>query len=147
MRYSITAILICIIAIPQAMPLLGFRLIEIQGKSMAPIYEMGDLLLTTKPQGDEPQLGQILVVGNPPDIYTHRVVEVHHNGATVKARLQGDANSVPDPFLIEKQDIYAIPVKHYSNATAIFLKFITSRVGVLLIISAIIALVFIPRNN
>lgn len=134
-RWLLVALVLVIFAIPHLLSITGRPLIVIDGGSMAPTYQVGDLLITAPPTGDDLQVGAILIVGKPPSAYVHRVVEVvddetaNADGPSTKALLQGDANSTPDLDWVTQEDVTGIPVTHLSGIGTKFLIGMMTPVG------------------
>jgi len=68
-----------------------YRVVAVQGESMSPAIERGDLLLVMRP--DHVELGDIVVFEADGSVVTHRVVAIGDDGGYVT---QGDANPSPD---------------------------------------------------
>ncbi|WP_140400110.1 hypothetical protein [Aeromicrobium sp. PE09-221] len=132
---------------PHLFALTGHRLIAVDGGSMAPTYLPGDIVITSPPTGDDLHVGRILVIGTPPDLYTHRVVEVRDRGATVVARLQGDANTVRDPGWIEQTDVHAIPTARLTGPAADALGAVSNPIGRGALVAGTAALLWWPRSS
>lgn len=133
-RWAIISLVLLIVAAPHLLTLTGHRIIAVDGGSMAPTYQPGDVLLTGPPTGDDLQVGRILVVGVPPTLYTHRVIDVRRSGdGAGEARLRGDANTTPDPGWVSQDDVFAIPVLHLAQPAATLVTAVTSTPGMLVL--------------
>lgn len=140
-RLVAVGIIAAVLLVPVLTPAVtGHRLIVVDGGSMAPSYLVGDVLLTGPPSGDDLVPGRVVVVGTPGSLYTHRVIEVEGTGEAARARLQGDANSVPDPTRVSQRDVYAVPLVHLGGAVAAVVRGLTTLPGTLVLLAAAVAL-------
>lgn len=127
---------------PFALPLLTDRqLTVVDGGSMEPTLHRGDVLLTRPPTDDDLRTGRILVIGTPPDRYTHRVVEVDADGS--RLRLRGDANAVPDPTWVRRSEVEAVLVTAITGPAATLTRAVTSPPGTVLLL-AVLAVLLVP---
>lgn len=79
--------------------LLGIRVYRITSGSMEPTIHTGQFILTKQVTASELRPGDIVTVQRGPGerLVTHRVIEVTSGALGSDIRLQGDANSSPDP--------------------------------------------------
>jgi signal peptidase I len=70
-----------------------YKVIGVQGASMSPTINRGDLILMTRPE--DPQIGDIGVFQVDGKIVTHRIVDITPDGEYIT---QGDANATPDDW-------------------------------------------------
>jgi signal peptidase I len=68
-----------------------YKVVAVQGGSMSPTIEQGDLVFFMRP--DSIEVGDIVILEVAGSIVTHRVVDIDSNGGYVT---QGDANPTPD---------------------------------------------------
>jgi signal peptidase I len=148
-RVVIVAVIALVLVTPVLMPLVtGHRLIVVDGGSMSPTFQIGDVLVTAAPTGDDLQLGRIVVVGESGTLYTHRVREVERSGAGgARARLQGDANSVPDPGWVVQHDVYAIYETHLGGVPAALARGVITPPGTLVLLAIAVALLLIGARG
>jgi len=136
------ALIALVLLTPVLLPLVtGHRLVVIDGGSMSPTLEVGDVLLASAPTGDDLHVGRIVVVGEQGGLYTHRVVEVGSDAAGgVRARLQGDANPVADPGRVEQSDVYGVYAGHVTGAAAVLVRALTTPPGTIVLLAVAVVL-------
>lgn len=117
----------------------GHRLLIVDGGSMVPTMHPGDIVLAGPPTGDDLHVGAILIVGDPPAGYTHRVIEVRGTGDERRAKLRGDANAVADPHWARQSDVTGVPVATLGGAAAVAARAVLQRPGTLVVAGALIA--------
>jgi signal peptidase len=140
-RAVIVALIALVLVVPILMPLVtGHRVIVVDGGSMSPTFELGDVLLTSAPTGDDLEVGRIIVVGEAGTLYTHRVLEVDRGAADVRARLQGDANSVPDPGWVRQDEVYAVYETHLTGVPAVLVRSVIAPPGTLVLLGVAVVL-------
>lgn len=144
-RVAIVALLALVLITPILMPLVtGHRLIVVDGGSMSPTFEIGDVLLASAPTGDDLRPGRIVVVGQPGSLYTHRVIEVDADAVGgPRARLRGDANTVPDPGWVPQHELYAVYGTHLAGAPAALVRGVITPPGSYVLLVAVIVLMLI----
>lgn len=108
----VAAVLLVVLAVPAAWALAtGDFFMTVTGRSMAPTYEVGDVLVVRQPAGDELRTaGTVVVVAfdvaaEAPARYVHRVVEPTADGAW----LQGDNNADRDPRPVRQEAVLGTP--------------------------------------
>jgi signal peptidase len=106
-----------------------YRVLSIQGNSMAPTIETGDLTFISRP--DHIEVGDIAVFQLNGSIVTHRVVAIEDDGSYVT---QGDANPSPDrwdPESVEVVGVYLFRIPLLGNLFGSGVgAFLTDRAGV-----------------
>lgn len=86
------------------------RFIIVQGKSMEPVYHIGDTVIVD--DSNDPRVGQIIVFhipkGEPAEgmMVVHRVHAIRPDGSY---ETKGDNRSLPDPFHVTRDDIVGMP--------------------------------------
>lgn len=148
-RTALVALIALVLITPVLMPFVtGHRLIVVDGGSMSPTFERGDLLVTAAPSGADLEVGRIVVVGEPGSLYSHRVTEVERPAAgDVRARLTGDANTVPDPGWVREADVFAVYLTHIAGIPAVLVRALITPPGtiVLLVIAVVLLCASVPR--
>lgn len=145
LRWSVVALLAIALVVPLVLPLLtGRPLTVVDGGSMEPTLHRGDVLVTRSATTADLQLGHILVVGTPPDRYTHRVVAIDTDGD--RLRLQGDANAVPDLDWVSTGDVDAAVMMTISGLPAVLVRSVTSPPGVMALVVLLAVLLLPPRR-
>lgn len=110
----LAAVLLLVLAAPWAWrTATGDFYMTVQGRSMTPTYQVGDVLVVQEPDGDElTRAGQVVVaaLGAPgadgTRMYVHRVVEPLPDGG---AWLQGDGNDARDPRPVTQDEVLGTP--------------------------------------
>ena len=91
------------------------QFISIEGASMAPTYEIGDLVVMAPPTPADFAPGHVVTVrSSDGSLYTHRIVSVDDGQATLK----GDGNTSPDPRSIPFNDVVGAVVGHIGQPWA-----------------------------
>lgn len=138
-RAALAALIALVLIVPALAPLVtGHRLIVVDGGSMRPTFDVGDVLVTAAPTGDDLAVGAILVIGRTGSLYTHRVVEV--DPEQQRARLRGDANPVADPGWVAQSDVYAVYLDHLTGPFAQLVRAVTTLPGTLILLAVAIVL-------
>ncbi|ROR73563.1 signal peptidase I [Bogoriella caseilytica] len=110
----VAAIAVLLLTGPLLLGLAGVRLVTVAGGSMAPAYQPGDIVLVTPPSGHDLRLGEVVLIGEPPTAYLHRVTEADGH----RARLRGDANTVADPAWVTQADVTGVSTGHLTAPLA-----------------------------
>jgi signal peptidase I len=148
LRAAAISLIALVLVVPVLLPVVtGHRLIVVDGASMSPTFEIGDVLLTAAPTGDDLEVGRIVVVGEPGALYTHRVLEVDRDGADVRARLQGDANTVPDPGWVHQREVFAVYETHVAGLPAVLLRGAITPPGTLVLLAIAVVLLLIGAGG
>jgi len=143
LRGVLVAVIAVVLLAPYVMPLLtGRHLLVVDGGSMEPTLHRGDVLVTRLPVARDLRLGDVLVAQTATGRYTHRVVGVEDGGR--RLRLQGDANAVPDPTWVDRDEIVAVPVATISGAAAWVVRAVSSLLGSVLLVACLAALLLRP---
>jgi len=71
-----------------------YRVVTVEGNSMAPTLRYGDMIVVTPPKGDIP-VDTVVVMNIAGHLVTHRLVGYDQNNRPIT---KGDANDVPDTF-------------------------------------------------
>ncbi|HTN58536.1 MAG TPA: signal peptidase I [Protaetiibacter sp.] len=138
---AVATVIIVVLVAPMLAPLVtGHRLVVVDGGSMAPSFDAGDVLVTAAPSGHDLHVGAVLVIGTHESLYTHRVVEVDRAGDETRARLRGDANPVPDPGWVRQGDVYAVVVTALTGPVGHIVRVVTTVPGTIVLLAAAIAL-------
>lgn len=147
-RVAVIALIAFVLVAPILMPLVsGHSLIVVDGGSMSPTFEVGDVLLTSPPTGADLEVGRIVVVGEPGTLYTHRVLEVDRDAVDVRARLQGDANTVPDPGWVHEREVFAVYETHMAGLPALLLRSVITPPGTLVLLAITVILLLIGASG
>lgn len=126
----------------------GDRFVTVSSGSMAPTYQVGDVLSVEKPTGDElTRVGQIVVasldLGSGQSQYVHRVDSLTEDGAW----LRGDANSNRDPQPITQDQVLGTPRFALSGVAARTFTYLQSIEGRLTVSALALALFIIPAQR
>jgi signal peptidase len=115
---------------------LGARPFVVLTGSMAPALPVGSVALVRPVQADQVRVGDILTFYHPESrsraLITHRVIEVTAVGGGREFRTQGDANDLPDDWVVSQSNVYGtvsdvVPYMGYVTEV------IQSRLGFLLL--------------
>ncbi|WP_394685216.1 signal peptidase I [uncultured Microbacterium sp.] len=91
------------------------QFVSIEGASMAPTYEIGDLVVMAPPTPADFTPGHVVTVrSSDGSLYTHRIVSIDDAQATLK----GDGNTSPDPHSVPFSDVVGAVVGHISQPWA-----------------------------
>lgn len=145
LRGALVALIALVLAFPVVAPVVsGHRLIVVDGGSMSPTVESGDVLVTTAPTGHDLEVGRILIIGTPGTLYAHRVIKVDRaaapGGGEPRARLQGDANATPDPSWVMQHDVYAVYLTHLDGAAAGVVRVVITLPGIVILLALAVLL-------
>lgn len=140
-RWSTVAVLFALLLTPVAVPVLsGERWIAVQGGSMSPTLQVGDIIVTD-PHGPT-GVGDVVTVRHPDSsLVTHRIIGVDENGSLI---LRGDANTVTDPDPVPRTDVVGTVDAVIARPWSTVLRASTSPVGRISLVGAIILLLFTP---
>jgi len=107
-RVAAIAIIVLALVGPVLLALMGHRVLVVDGGSMSPTFERGDVVVTSRPTGADLTVGRPVLIGTGASTYLHRVVERVDD----RAKLQGDANPAPDPGWVTQADVTGIVSVH-----------------------------------
>lgn len=115
----------------------GFSPVIVLSGSMEPSFSAGDLLIIRK--HDSYQKDDIITFEDGGALTTHRIIEQTSEGFTTK----GDYNNVPDKETVSPERIKGALVLRLPRVGSFFL-FLRSPLGLLLLLAAGLALLFLP---
>lgn len=127
--------------------------LTVEGRSMTPTYQVGDVLVVQQPDGAElTRTGEIVVVafsaGDAPaedaPVYVHRVVEPLDDGT---AWLQGDGNEERDPRPVSQDAVRGTPRFALTGPMADAFQFTQSVVGRVVLGGAALLLLLLPLRR
>jgi signal peptidase I len=115
-RWFLVILLVALLIAPATWTLLTHQdIVKVDGKSMQPLYEVGDVILVGPPTKADFAPGHIITVRNDDgQLYTHRVVRIENDGT---AQLKGDGNAFEDPGTVSYSSV-AGAVRHHINQPA-----------------------------
>jgi len=127
--------------------LFGYNEYIVATGSMAPIYDIGDLIVVKKADKENIQLGDVItyLLSDGSQTVTHRVVELVEQDGETLYRTQGDNNNSPDPDLISYNQIKGEVVFKIEKA-GIFISNLLSGAGITLIV-IIVAILYLRSNS
>lgn len=148
LRWSAVAALLALLVAPAAVALVtGTQLVVVDGKSMTPTYEFGDIVLLGAPNPDDFAPGHVVTVGMPNgDMYTHRIVSI----ADGRAQLKGDGNSIEDPDTVTYDQLVGAVRGHIGGPLAGILAYaqtLPARVSLAVLVVALIMLPLSPHRR
>jgi len=140
-RWSIVAAVLALLLAPAAVALTtGTQLVVVDGKSMTPTYDYGDIVLIGPPTEADFAPGHVVTVGlSSGAMYTHRVVSVTDG----KAQLKGDGNAAEDPDLVTFDQLVGAVRGHIGSPLADVLAYaqtLPARISLAVLVLAFILL-------
>ncbi|MEX8033177.1 signal peptidase I [Microbacterium sp. 20-116] len=145
LRWSIVGALLALLIAPAAITLAtGTQLVVVDGKSMTPTYEFGDLVLIGDPHPDDFQPGRVVTVGRPDgSMYTHRIQEITDG----KALLKGDGNTAADPDTISYDQLVGAVRGHIGGPLAAVLAYVQTTPARISLAVLVLALLLLPLER
>lgn len=143
---SIAVLLLALLVLPFAWTTAsGDRFVTVSSGSMAPTFQVGDVLSVQRPTGHELRhVGEIVVasldLGSDRSEYVHRVEALTKDGAW----LRGDANASRDPQPITQDQVVGTPRFALSGPTAGAFTYLQGIEGRLTVSALALVLFFIP---
>ncbi|MEV7694459.1 S24 family peptidase [Microbacterium sp. NPDC089189] len=137
------AVVMLALVLPFAPAALGVRLLVVDGGSMAPTYQVGDVVAVAPIDG-VPDVGTVVVVEQDGERYAHRVVQIDDD----RLRLRGDANEVTDPGWVEVGELAGTVTRHLGGPAALAVVAATSlegRIALVLLLTVLVATPFARR--
>ena len=86
--------------------ILGIYMFNIVSGSMEPTLEVNDVVVVQKCDMLELQKGDIITFNQEGRIISHRILNVTKEKGIVKFETKGDNNEIPDPDLVEQEQVY-----------------------------------------
>lgn len=117
LRWVLVAVIALVLLAPFALSAVtGLRTLEVDGGSMAPTYERGDLVVVDPARVETVAVGDVVTVRRPSGVlYTHRVEGVDADG---QITTRGDANPVADIPAVKAGDILGVVTAHIARPWA-----------------------------
>lgn len=146
-RWGLIALVATVLTVPAVLPVIGLRLLVVDGGSMSPTYRVGDIIALSPPTGDDLRIGTVVSIGDGSTRYVHRVVAVSDDG---RATLRGDANAVSDPQQVSQSDVTGVVKGHIDGLTAAVLGMITSvagRIALALTLTSLVIVTLLTRAS
>lgn len=117
---------------------LGYRMFSVASSSMAPDYQVGDVLIVKITEPEDIKVGDSVTyygrVGSFRDkVITHQVIKIEHDVDGKRIfHTKGISNLVEDPIVYEDQ-IYGV-VKHKSELLSLIYKVVQTKYGMFLLV-------------
>lgn len=148
LRWSIVAALLVLLIAPAAVALFtGTQLVVVNGKSMTPTYDFGDIVLIGPPRESDFAPDHVVTVGRPDgDMYTHRIISISDG----KAQLKGDGNAVEDPETVTFDQLVGAVRGHIGSPLADVLAYaqtLPARISLAVFVLALILLPLASRRG
>ena len=92
----------------------GIYMFNIVSGSMEPNLEINDVVVVQKCKPEELQKGDIITFEQEGRTISHRILNITKEKGITKFETKGDNNEIPDPDLVEQQQIYGkvlFPIK------------------------------------
>ncbi|WP_022904109.1 MULTISPECIES: signal peptidase I [unclassified Curtobacterium] len=123
-RWFVVALIVATLLTPTAIALLsGAKLVVVDGKSMVPTYQYGDIILIEPATKQDFAPGHVVSVQRADgSIYTHRIKSVHDGTAVLK----GDGNKVADPDTVTFNEVIGAVHGHIAQPLATVVAFVQS---------------------
>lgn len=148
---TLAVLLLLVLAVPPAWAVVsGDFYMTVEGRSMTPTYQVGDVLVVQEPTGRElQQVGEIVIMTFDPAadesrFYVHRVVEPLEDGT---AWLQGDGNPDRDPRPVSQDAVRGTPRVVVPGAAAEAFRFSQSGAGRLVLGGLALLLLLLPLRT
>ena len=144
-RWSIVAALLALLIAPAAVALTtGTQLVVVDGKSMTPTYDYGDIVLIGPPTEAYFAPDHVVTVGLPNGaMYTHRIVSITDG----RAQLKGDGNVAEDPETITYNQIVGAVRGHIGSPLADILAYAQSLPARVSLAVLVLALILLPLTR
>lgn len=116
MNHRVVKVIVTLLVIAAVVPAVLYAVPRLAGAdhayvvlsgSMVPFFKPGDVIFVKDAPPGSFHEGDVLtfrVKAGSTTLVTHRIVEVLHDGDSIRYRTKGDANEDPDPFVV-KQDM------------------------------------------
>lgn len=108
--YFIDVLVLCLMFFLH-LDLFGFEYKEILSGSMAPVLNVGDIVLISKSNMNEIQVGDIISYKLDENTIVHRVIEIDEEGLVTK----GDAASEKDGIVVTEAEFGGKVIFHLTN--------------------------------
>lgn len=141
---AVTAVLTLLVA-PAAIGLVtNTRLVEVDGRSMVPTYEFGDLVLIGAPTNADFAPDHVVTVGTPDgSMYTHRIISVTDG----EAQLKGDGNDTQDPETVTYDQLVGAVRGHIGTPFASLLAYAQTLPARISLAVLVLALILLPLER
>jgi len=145
LRWSVVAALLALLITPAAVALVtGTQLVVVDGKSMTPTYQFGDIVLIGAPHPDDFAPGHVVTVGMPNgDMYTHRIVSITDG----RAQLKGDGNTAEDPDTVTYDQLVGAVRGHIGGPLAGILAYAQTLPARVSLAVLVVALILLPLSR
>lgn len=145
-RWVVVGLVLAALVVPAAFTFVtGLRIVAVDGESMTPTYQMGDVVLIGAPAPDDLHTDQVVTVQSPDgSLYTHRVIKVDDDGML---QLKGDGNSVADPVPVNPDTVVGVVRGHLAQPAAGILQFVLTLPARISLALVAVALVFLPIRS
>ena len=86
--------------------ILGIYMFNIVSESMEPTINVNDVVVVQKCQSLELQKGDIITFEQDGRTISHRILNITKEKGNIKFETKGDNNEIPDPDLVEQEQVY-----------------------------------------
>jgi len=144
-RWGVVAALLALLIAPATVALLtGTQLVVVNGKSMSPTYDFGDIVLIGPARESDFAPDHVVTVGRPNgEMYTHRIISISDG----KAQLKGDGNAVEDPDTVTFDQLVGAVRGHIGSPLADVLAYAQSFPARISLAVFVLALVLLPLGS
>lgn len=144
-RWAIVGLVLAMLIIPAAFTLIsGLRIVEVDGRSMTPTYQLGDIVLIGQPTPADLHVGHIVTVKSADgSMYTHRIIGIRDG----QLQLKGDGNKIADPTTISPRNVVGAVRGHLQQPAAHLVELIETLPMRISLAAIAIALTFLPLRK
>lgn len=145
LRWGVVAALLALLIAPAAVALVtGTQLVVVDGKSMTPTYQFGDIVLIGAPHPDDFAPDHVVTVGMPNgEMYTHRIISIDDG----KAQLKGDGNTAEDPDTVTYDQLVGAVRGHIGGPLAGILAYAQTLPARVSLAVLVVALIMLPLSR
>ena len=86
--------------------ILGIYMFNIVSESMEPTINVNDVVVVQKCKPSELQKGDIITFEQDGRTISHRILNITKEKGNIKFETKGDNNEIPDPDLVEQEQVY-----------------------------------------
>lgn len=143
-RWILVAAFAILLVAPTAWSLAtGQEFVQVTGESMTPTYQVGDVILISKPTTADFTEDTVVTVRNDDgDLYTHRIVSITGD----EAQLKGDGNAFEDPSTITADDIVGVVRGHLGGIVGQMFLLLTTWPARISLLVLLLGLFFAPLS-
>ncbi|WP_191089695.1 signal peptidase I [Nesterenkonia ebinurensis] len=146
LRTLAVALLGALLLLPLAIVPLDHRLVVVDGASMAPTYQVGDVILVG-PADQDFEVGAVVTARGVGGLYTHRIVDVTEEDGQPVATTRGDANAYDDAAPLHPENVEGTVRFHTSQPWAGLIGITQSMPGRITLAALIAIVLLLPIRD